>query len=131
MKKNENQALSRRRQGIVREIRRMLEPHLWESGYRKALDPSKGILGGSRPLRLWMPRDAAGKVIDRDWALGGFVLTAIQGVTEDGVMTDGFSGGLVTTYWMGIPIEDLLKLRSWLARKLPAEARTPALPLAA
>lgn len=129
MKKNENQALSRRRQGIVREIRRMIEPHLWDSGYRKPLDRSKGIFGGTRPYRLWIPRDATGKVIDRDWAIGGFVLETIQGVTEDGVMTDGVAGGLVTTYWAGIPIEDLLKLRSWLAKKLPSEPYT--LPMAA
>ena len=128
MRKNENQAISRRRQGVVRDIRRMIEPHLWDSGYRKAVDRSKGILGGSRPVRIWAPRDAKGEVIDRDWVIGGFVVDTIQGVTEDGAMTDGIAGGLVTTYWAGIPIEDLLKLRSWLARRLP---EAPALPKAA
>lgn len=125
MKKNENQALSRRRQAIVREIRRMIDPHLRDSGYRKALDPAKGILGGSRPLRLWVPCDARGNVIDRKWAIGGFVLDTIEGVTEDGVMTDGFAGGLVTTYWAGIPIEDLIKLQAWLSRRLPEVSRLP------
>lgn len=120
MKRNDAQALSRRRQGIVREIRRMIEPHLRDSGYRTAVDPSKGILGGSRPLRVWLPTDAAGRTVDRDWVIGGFLVETMSGVTEHGAITDGHSGGLVTTYWTGIPIEDLLKIRSWLARKLPA-----------
>lgn len=129
MQRNQSKQIAHRRRAILREIQVMIEPHLWESGYRTALDPRKGILGGSRPLRLWMPRDRKGTVVDRDWALGGYVLETIQGVTEDGVIVDGAGGGLVTERWEGIPVEDLIRLQSWLRRKLPAAV--PALPRAA
>ncbi len=129
MQRNQSKQIAHRRRAILREIRTMIEPHLWESGYRKALDPSKGFLGGSRSLRLWIPRDRKGEIVHRDWALGGYVLETIQGVTEDGAIVDGAGGGLVSERWEGIPVEDLVKLQSWLRRKLPAAV--PALPRAA
>lgn len=112
-------SIGNQRRFLTQRIRKALEPHMWDSGYRKALDPSKGILGGTRALRLWIPQDANGKIIDKTWRIGGYVLDEIEGITEDGAITDSYCA-IVTTPWCEVPIEDLVKVERWLARMLPA-----------
>jgi hypothetical protein len=94
---------------------------MYDSGYRKALDPTKGILGGTRPLRLWAPPDKPSGALQN---LGGFVLHEIYAVTKDGVMTDAYGGGAVTTPWQEIPVEDLLRLERSLGTWLPVTEAT-------
>lgn len=113
-------ALTSIRWALLKEIKQILEPHLYASGYRKALNPKLGIVGGTRPLRLWVPRDTDGKIIDRDWDLGGYVIETLQGLTEDGVIETS-SVGLVTYDWDVLPVEDLVKLRVWLVKHLSTQ----------
>lgn len=107
------------RRGLLREVKALLEPHLWNSGYSKPLNPKQGIFGEKRPLRVWLPADKKGKVTFRDWPIGGLVIEELQGFTEDGVIVDAAGGGLVTAYWRGIPTEDLALLVRWLKKHLP------------
>lgn len=104
--------ISREKSRVVRAIRKLVEPHMWESGYRL------GKIGESRPLRLWVPKGADNKPTMTSFKLrGGFVVETFEGFTEEGVITDGFAGGLVTTYYRGIPLDDLYKLLTFAERK--------------
>lgn len=110
------------RRALIRDIRKAIDPHLWESGFRTPITPSKGIFGGTRPVRLWVPRDANGRATDKSWNLGGHVLEHVEGITENGPITDSHMC-IVTTYWAGIPIEDLIKLKAWVDKVLVKAAK--------
>lgn len=115
-------SIGNQRRYLTKRIRKMLEPHLWESGFRKALDPNKGILGGTRALRIWIPKDANGEVINKSWRINGYVVEEIEGITEDGAIVDSFCA-IVTCDWGGMPIEDLIKIERWLERMLPTDEK--------
>lgn len=102
--------MPRGRKAVVAEIGSIVTPRMRDSGYRKALDPSKGLLAGSRPLRVWVP--------DEPMQLDGYVLTDVVAITEDGVMTDATGGGCVTESWNCFPLEDLQLLLTTLRRVL-------------
>jgi hypothetical protein len=98
------------RKAVIKEIESLVAPHLRDSGYRKPLDPSKGILGGSRPLRLWAPKEPI--------RLDGFVMQDVIAVTEDGVIDDATGGGAMQSGFGCFPLEDLKSLRNVLRREL-------------
>ena len=110
-------SLGNHRRFAIERIKRLVAPHMRDSGYRKALDPSKGLLAGSRALRVWSPPDRRNGQLQN---LGGFVVQEVWCVTEDGVMTDAYGGGAVTTYWAAIPLEDLARLETMIPRWLAA-----------
>ncbi len=110
------------RRRLVREIKALVSPHFWESGYRKNLDPKKGIFGGTRPLLLWAPKGEDGKIVDSVELRGALVLEEIGGITEDGPITDAYGGGLVWTAYSAIPVEDLIKLHRWLTGRLALQS---------
>lgn len=114
-----NRLIGGARRGLVRELTKKIATHLRECGYRTAIDPSKGILGGSRPLRVWVPIGRDGKPTFKGYNLNGHSIQEFMGVNEHGVVTDIDGGGLVDMEWDAIAVEDLLKLRAWLNRHLP------------
>ena len=117
-------SLGNQRRFLVVRILKRMEPHLRDSGYRKALNPTKGLLGKSRPLRFWSPPDRKN---GEPQNLGGFLIGPIYAITEDGVMTEAWGGGAVTSQWRDIPLEDLVKLQNniekWLAIEAPKMAK--------
>lgn len=106
---------SKERNALVAVLKKAIKPFLYESGY------IKGFGGDNkRPLKLWVPRDAKGKVTNKAYTLlNGFVIAEFEGFTEDGVIIDAFGHGLVTKDWPAIPIEDLYRLSNWVERMLP------------
>jgi hypothetical protein len=106
------------RAGLVSSIEGLVAPHLRASGYRRVIDPSKGIFGGTRALLLWAP--------DEPIILDGFALTDVLAITEDGVMEDATGGGCVTGAWDCYPVEDLQMLLAELRKRLPATPKGPA-----
>ena len=98
-------------------IRRKASPHLYESGYRTPLDRKKGLLAGSRPLRIWAPTGANGRPTTIE--INGFAVESLHAVTEDGLMTDAYGGGCVTTGFGGLPVEDLIAIDKALDKYLP------------
>lgn len=98
------------RKAIVARIESLVTPLLHDSGYRMALDPSKGVLGGSRPLRLWAPSEPI--------QLDGFALVEVLAITEDGVIEDATGGGCITGTWDCYPVEDLKALLGAVERAL-------------
>lgn len=99
------------RQAVIKQIK----PFFWESGYVKHPCSDKRA-----PVMLWVPRDSKGNPTDKEYTLkGAFVLERIMGFTDEGVITDMEGHGLVTTYWDGLPIEDLYRLNQWMQRMLP------------
>lgn len=110
---NELQKLRRK---LLREIKAIIAPHLWESGYRTPIDRSKGIFGGTRAVKLWVHKDEQGNMTEKVFKIRGMLIDEIDGFTEDGVITDS-SYMLTTTYWRGVPLEDLFKIKA-LAQKL-------------
>ncbi len=100
--------MSRKR--LVSEILVLAEPHFRDSGYNKHLDPSKGMFGPKRPLRLYAPTNP---VEFED----GFVLTSMWAITEDGIMTDAEGGGAVLEGFDCFPMEDLRMLKRWLQKE--------------
>lgn len=103
------------RKALVKSILAQVKPFFWASGYVKhpATDRREYV-------QLWVPRSESGKYTEKSYTLkGGMVLDTFEGFTDEGVITDGFAGGLVTTYWEGIPIEDLYRLNQWMLRMMP------------
>lgn len=106
---------TKQRKALVKAIIAQIKPFLWKSRYVRHTGR-----GESRPLLIWVPRDANGKPLDKTYKLkGGFVLQEFEGFSEDGVITDSYGGGLATVYWGGLPIEDLYRLNQWMLRMLP------------
>lgn len=123
MPKDIKTTLTAARRKVTSELQDLFAPHMWESGYRI------GKIGVSRPMKLWTPVDDRKnpKMVKFD----GQVLAEFWGFSENGVITDIYCG--CTTVQLGnFPIEDLLMLKDWALKNLPAarpaEAR-PAAPL--
>lgn len=112
------------RQLLIRALRSLLKAHLWESGY---------VNRRRAPLRLWVPKDAKGNLIQgRQFKLrDAFLLHSFDGFTEEGVIVDSFSGGMNSMTYEALPIEDLAKLHTWALRYFsktdkPKASRKPA-----
>lgn len=104
----------RQKRALIAEIKKMVRPLLRDSGYNKALDPKKGILGPGRPWRIWCPNQG-----DKVFKLTrAFVLTEFIGISEDGPITDAYGHGASWTAYEGLPVEDLFRLRNWLQRRI-------------
>lgn len=102
------------RNRLVRAIKAQIAPFLYPSGYRI------GVIGKSRPLLLWVPKDKKGNPLRRSFKLqNALVIEDFEGFTEEGVIGDSYGHGLSVTYWNGIPIEDLFRLSNWMTRMLP------------
>jgi hypothetical protein len=99
---------------LIREIQRLIRPLLYDSGYRKALDPRKGILGPTRAWKVWTPNAKQ----DFFKLRGGYKLTEFVAFYEDGLITDAYGGGAVFETYNDFPVEDLFRLRNWVLRKL-------------
>lgn len=110
--------LRKTRLALIRDIKKMISPHLRDSGYVTAINPKTGILAGSRPLKIWVGYDRMNK--PKTWKINGYVLDEIEGITELGPITDCYMA-IVTTYWNGIPVEDLAKLRDWAIKTMPGQ----------
>ncbi len=100
------------RRKVLRDLRTMFSPHMRESGFRV------GPVGNSRPLKLWAPKGSDGKPTQVYFK--GHALTEFWGISEVGVITDAYGGGCVTEALVSFPLEDLLLLKSWAEKHLPA-----------
>lgn len=110
---------SAERRKLIRALKKTIAPYLRNSGY--AHREANGV---TRPLKLWVPRDGSGEPTGKTYRLPrGFVVTSFEGFTEEGVITDSYGGGLVTTFWDGMPIEDLFRLQNWMNKMLPPPPR--------
>lgn len=106
---------NKERKALVSAVLAQVKPFFYESGYVKYAATDR-----REALRVWVPRGADGKPTMKSYTLkGGFVVITFEGFTEEGVITDAFGHGLVTTYWDGIPIEDLYRLNQWMQRMMP------------
>lgn len=106
------------RRKVIRELRKLFAPQMWESGYRI------GPIGNSRPMKLWAPKGADGKpTVVR---FKGQALTEFWGLSEEGVITDAYGGGCVTQPLASFSLEDLLMLHKWAVNHLPAQPVTTA-----
>jgi hypothetical protein len=101
------------RNSLISDIRNIVDPHLADSGYRTRIDTSKGRFesGNSRPWKVWVPRDDAGKRDESGFELGGLVLDKFEGFSEDGVVTE-FNYGAVWIGYDALPVEDLVALKA-------------------
>jgi hypothetical protein len=100
---------TRERKALLKAILAQIKPFFWVSGYVRnpATDRRENV-------PLWVPRNAKGELTLKSYSLkGGMVIDTFEGFTDEGVITDGTGGGMVTTYWHGIPIEDLYRLNQW------------------
>lgn len=104
------------RRKLVARIRTLVAPHFHESGFSKHLDRRQGLFGPKRPLLIWVPRDRSGQLSLKPVRIGGVVLDGIEGISEDGPITDGEAGGIVITGWGLVPLEDLLRVEAWAAK---------------
>ena len=90
---NDKKTISIIRRRILKRIKDVINPHLYESGYRI------GKIGESRSLLLYAFEDPI--------SLEDFDIVAI---TENGIATHAYGGGLVTQSWSTVSIEDLFKI---------------------
>lgn len=101
---------------VISELKKIFEPHMWESGYRI------GPIGKSRPMKLWAPKDADGSptmvVFD------GPALTQFWGISEEGIITDAYGGACVTEPLPCFSMEDLLILHKWAIKQPSLVAQT-------
>jgi hypothetical protein len=119
---------SQQRKALQRKVEKLIRPHLKPSGYVRNPETRE-------PLKLWVPRDKEGKLTCKSYKLrGGFVVQEIEGFSQDGVIVDGVvcpCGGLATTIWSAMPIEDLYRLANWMEQWLPKLTHSVAAPAAA
>lgn len=89
----------------------VIAAHLSDSGYRQ------GPIGASKPLKVWVPRDAQGRPTMEAFPLtGGYAVPQFMGFTSTGVILDTAGGGLETMDFADLPIEDLQALDEWMAQ---------------
>ncbi|AGC36110.1 hypothetical protein B7L88_gp066 [Rhizobium phage RHEph10] len=107
---------------LIREIKAIVLPHLWESGYRTRIDPKGDRLSkeNSRPWKIWCPRDKNGKPKEQVFHLGGSILDEFEGLSEDGPVSE-FYVGAVWIGWGALPVEDLIKLKAWCLKRFAAQ----------
>lgn len=110
-------SIGNKRRFIIARIKKAIEPHLWESGYRT------GPIDHSRPLKVWAPRRPDGKVdFDKTFKIGGYLVDEIEGLTEHGII-DGSGGGCITnTDFECLPLEDLVRLERWVNKMFPGRS---------
>ncbi|MDO8416570.1 MAG: hypothetical protein Q7S87_10215 [Agitococcus sp.] len=102
------------RNRLTASIKKTVKPFLWKSGFRTR--DAKGQGNGN--LFIWVPKNKADKPTGQQFSLRqGFVCVAFEGFTSEGVITDGFAGGLSTLNYECMPIEDLFRLHAWVVRK--------------
>jgi hypothetical protein len=89
-------ALTKIREEALKDIQSLVEPRLYESGFRI------GKIGESRAYRLF--------ALPEPQTIGSITLIA---VTEDGIATDAYGGGLVTESWDTVSTDDLLELEEY------------------
>lgn len=97
--KSKKQQLAAIRTETLGSIQALIEPYLYESGYRI------GKIGESRAYRVLD--------LSEPITAGETILIAI---TEDGVATDAHAGGLVTQSWECVSTDDLLELHDELVK---------------
>jgi hypothetical protein len=105
--------ISAEKRAIIKRIIKRITPHLWESGY------VTGPVGDSRPLKLWVEHR---NLVRKTFRINGVMISAIEGIAEDSVIIDGEGGGIVTTPFVDLPIEDLIRVEQWTIKKF-SEAR--------
>lgn len=106
---------NKERKALVKAILAQLKSFFWESGFVKNPATERRA-----PVMLWVPRNAKGEPTMKSYSIrGALVISEISGFTEDGVITGGYGHMMVTTYWAGIPIEDLYRLNQWMLRMMP------------
>jgi hypothetical protein len=106
------QKIGREKTRVIKRINELVAPHMWNSGYRK------GPIGQSRSLKLWVPRDEKQESTGKSFTLrGGFVIQTFEGFSEEGVIVDSYGGGLVTSDYRGLPLEDLYKLEKFVEKR--------------
>lgn len=98
-----------KRNQLISAIQELVEPNLYESGYRE------GPIGKSRPLMLYAPK-RNGKIITHK--INGFVVQEIVAYTRTGLLTDAEGGGAMHEDYGCFPIEDLRKILTKLRRHL-------------
>lgn len=106
---------AKERKALVAAILAQVKGFFWTSGYvsHPATDRRKNV-------ELWVPRNDKGEPTMKSYSLrGGMVVGTFEGFTDEGVITGGYGHFMETTYWAGIPIEDLYRLHQWMQRMMP------------
>lgn len=109
---------------IVREtlesaFKKMLEPYLQKSEFLR-----KAVARDRSKLRLWMPKNLAGKATLKVYPLlGGLLVKEFQGFSEDGVVLACEGESLDAVKWANIPVEDLFRLQDWALVMIPKLTR--------
>lgn len=97
------------RRRLIREIKTLIDPHLWESGFVER--DEKGKKSGH--IRLWCHMGKDKKPTDKSWNIGGYVADVIYGVTSRAIIVDA-QYMITTTDFECLPLEDLILLRRWV-----------------
>jgi hypothetical protein len=106
------QKIGREKKRVIARITESVAPHMWNSRYRK------GPIGQSRSLKLWVPMDDKQQPTGKTFTLrGGFVIKTFEGFSEEGLIVDSYGGGLVTSGYLKLPLEDLYKLEKFVEKR--------------
>lgn len=99
------------RRKVMAQLRKLFEPHMWDSGYRT------GPTDNRHAMKVWTPRDADGK--SSMVTFNGHSLTEFWGYSEIGIITDAYGGGCITETLASFSLEDLLMLYKWAIKQFP------------
>lgn len=99
---------------VIGNLKRMIQPHLWECGYGHTENDKWVALKifAFAPLNGRDTR-SMGKTLDED-------LTVLGGFFERGTM-DAFGGGCACKAFEDYCLEDLLSIEKWVAKNLQKE----------
>lgn len=118
MKQTQIQSIHAARKAAVKEIKALIKPHLWESGYLKS---SKD--GEDRKFERIFAFSAQGPDEDNYRIVTAILdqnLRILEGFTMQGTI-DCVGGGMAINFWNGWPVEDLLALVAWMRKNFARE----------
>lgn len=106
-------AVASARRSLIAEIKRLLKPHMWESGFvRRRLSPEV-----NEYEKVWLRKDQAPIKIN-----GCYMLQEFVGFTQDAIIVDAYVG-ISTLGFSGVCTDDLLKIRNWIVQNVPEQGQ--------
>ncbi len=98
---------------VIRNIKRVVTPHMWNSGYLENTQEKRYMKLFSFGDHAGRDHRSMGKVFNEE-------LTVLQGFYEGGTI-DAFGGGCACTPFEGYCLEDLLAIERWLCKNFDSE----------
>ena len=106
--------IQKKKKELVREIMKVVKPHMWQSGYVKG-----ALFSNQGNLKIFIfPKDKRGEM--RYYKLKGFTASndGFIGFTEENaIAVDAHGGGLSTARLIDLSIENLFILHYWVINK--------------